>query len=292
MAWQGVVRDAWERQRNLLPAQDGTSDPNANFGVDDVTPNYSTSASVDYTPAGWAYLSFRGGYFARDSYNEGVYQGDRFVYQTPSLGLPGVPPQYQQPRGYMNVPSNLARDRARGPRLGIQVDGTASVRWQARISSRRGVQVDRLGLDALSGGTGNNMLFFWGLRLAGAAGPYGYYEINSNTRLPNRGFIREGEATVTNIGLFVQDAVAYRPAAHRACGAAHRKRDRALALARPEHPVNRDRLFVSATSWRRGWGLPGTSPATGGPRRTAPGGSSTTSPSCRSRSASARSTRW
>ena len=125
---------AWEKQRNLLPAQDGTSDPNANFGIDDVTPNYSTSASVDYTPAGWAYLSFRGGYFDRDSYNEGVYQGDRFVYLTPSLGLPGVPPQYQQPRLYMNVPSNVARDRAGGRVLGFRSMAARPCGRQARTS--------------------------------------------------------------------------------------------------------------------------------------------------------------
>ena len=38
------------------------------------------------------------------------------------------------------------------------------------------------------------------------SGPFGYYEVSSNDRLPNRGFIIEGNATVSNLGLFVQDA--------------------------------------------------------------------------------------
>ena len=38
------------------------------------------------------------------------------------------------------------------------------------------------------------------------SGPFGYYEVSSNDRLPNRGFITEGDATVSNLGLFVQDA--------------------------------------------------------------------------------------
>ena len=102
-------------QRGLLPVQDGTGNPAADYSVDEIVPNYSASASADYMPSGRAYLSARAGYFFRDSFNEGVYEGDQFVYRTSSQNLPGVPPEFQQPRGFTNVPSNDSRDRARGP---------------------------------------------------------------------------------------------------------------------------------------------------------------------------------
>ena len=53
----------------------------------------------------------RTGYFFKDLYNEGVHQGDRYVYQTSSVGLPGVPPEYQRPRLY----AERADDLLQGP---------------------------------------------------------------------------------------------------------------------------------------------------------------------------------
>ena len=37
-------------------------------------------------------------------------------------------------------------------------------------------------------------------------GPLGYYQVSSNDRLPNLGAIQQGEASVTNLGVFLQDA--------------------------------------------------------------------------------------
>ena len=85
-------------QRGLLPVQDGTGNPAASYSIDEIVPNYSASASVDYMPSGRAYLSARTGYFFRDAFNEGVYQGDLFAYRTSSQNVPGVPPEFQHPR--------------------------------------------------------------------------------------------------------------------------------------------------------------------------------------------------
>ena len=48
-------------QRGLLPVQDGTGNPAASYSIDEIIPNYSASASVDYMPSGRAYLSARTG---------------------------------------------------------------------------------------------------------------------------------------------------------------------------------------------------------------------------------------
>jgi hypothetical protein len=88
-------------QLGRLPALDGSSNPAADYSVDDLNPNRSLSGSVDFTPSSRVFLSLRGGYFFNDFYNEGVYRGDRYVYQTSSLGFPGVPAEHQHPRLYL-----------------------------------------------------------------------------------------------------------------------------------------------------------------------------------------------
>jgi hypothetical protein len=195
-----------QRQEGLLPALDGTSNPGADYTIDEVTPNYSASAGVDVTPSSRVLLSARTGYFLRDFYNEGVYRGDRVLYQTSSIGLPGVPPIYQQPRGYTNAPSNIGRDKGRGPHLSLQLDGSLFLSAVGQHQMKAGLQIDRVGLDALAGGTGNGITVFWDLSFMGARGPFGYYRLGSNDRQPNLGFITQGKATVDNVGLFFQDA--------------------------------------------------------------------------------------
>ena len=203
---RGAFNTGSQKQEGLLPALDGTSNPTADYSIDEVTPNYSASVGVDVTPNDRVYLSARTGYFFRNFYNEGVYRGDRVLYQTSSVGVPGVPPVYQQPRGYTNVPSNIGRDKGKGPRLGFQFDGTVFVSAWGQHQMKAGLQIDHVGLDALAGGTGNGIIVFWDRSFMGTRGPFGYYTVSSNDRLPNRGFVTEGNATVDNVGLFLQDA--------------------------------------------------------------------------------------
>jgi hypothetical protein len=195
-----------QRQDGLLPTLDGTSNPGADYSIDEVTPNYSTSVTVDFTPSSRVLLSARTGYFFRDFYNEGVYRGDRVQYVTSSVGMPGVPPVYQQPRGYTNVPSNIGRDKGNGPHFSFQLDGTAVVSGLGQHQLKAGLQFDRVGVDALAGGTGNGIAIFWDQSFMGARGPFGYYRLGSNDRQPNLGFITQGKATVDNVGLFFQDS--------------------------------------------------------------------------------------
>jgi hypothetical protein len=195
-----------QAQRGLLPASDGSGSPAADYSIDEITPNYSVSASVDFSPSSRALLSLRTGYFFRDLYNEGVYRGDRYAYQTSSLGLPGVPVEYQQPRGYANVPTNRSQDRGKGPHLAVQLDGTIFFTAAGQHQLKGGAQLDRVGLDVFVGGTGNGITVFWGQAFAGSRGPYGYYFVNSNSLFPNLGLLTAGEATVSNLGLFLQDA--------------------------------------------------------------------------------------
>ena len=122
-----------------------------------------------------------------------------------------MPPADQHPVGFTNVPSNVSRDRARGPHYSFQVDGTVTFAAAGRHQMKGGVQFDRVGIDTLTGATGNVINLFWGQRFAGVQGRYGYYTVGSNDVVPNRGVIIAGRATVNNVGLFLQDEWALGP---------------------------------------------------------------------------------
>ena len=195
-----------EWQDAELPPQDGSGNPDADYSIGYVYPNYSVSATLDFTPSSRALLSLRAGYFFNNWYNEGAYRGDQYWYATSAVDLPGVPPQYQQPLGYTNVPTNWAVDKQTGPRLAITFDGTVFFAAAGQHQLKAGIQFDRRGLDTLWGQTGNGIDLYWGQDFDGQSGPFGYYFVASNPVFPNRGGIVQAEAAVNNLGLFVQDS--------------------------------------------------------------------------------------
>lgn len=194
------------RREGTLQRQDGTSPPGADY--DDVLeqPSWSASATVDWLPGPSVLTSLRASYWARDWYTENVYEGDQLRWVTSSIGVPGVPPEYQQPRGYANVPSNFGWDREQQGRLALQWDGTVFFSRAGRHQLRVGLQLERRTLDILGGNTGNVHDLFWGQSFAGQRGEFGYYRVLSNPVLPNRGSVTAGDAGTTSLGLFVQDA--------------------------------------------------------------------------------------
>jgi hypothetical protein len=204
------VRTAFNRVNprtdGLLPKEDGSEDPTANYAVDRFRPRYTLSASVDFVPSSRVYMSLRASYYRFNVYDEGVYQGDLLWYGASSVGMPGVPSEYQQPYGYQNVPSNWEVLRRLTDRLGVQFDTTFFLEAAGRHQLKAGVQLDRLGLDRLTGMTGIGLDVYWGQRFAGQGGPYGYYMVWSNEAFPNMGWINQGQARSDNVGLFVQDS--------------------------------------------------------------------------------------
>jgi hypothetical protein len=194
------------RQEGLLQDKDGTSDPEAYYGEVLVQPTWSLSGSLDWMPRQDLFMSLRVGYYFRDWYKENVLETDMLVWQTSSVGLPGVPTEYQQVRGYSNVPTNIGWDRDRRGRLGIQWDSTFFFDGAGQHQLKAGVQLDRRTLDRLGGTTGNVHRLYWDQSFIGQRGEYGHYMVESNSVLPNRGWIEVGDVQSTNVGLFVQDS--------------------------------------------------------------------------------------
>ena len=101
-----------------------------------------------------------------------------------------MPPVYQQPRGYTNVPTNIGRDKGKGPRLGFQLDGTVFVSAWGQHQMKAGLQIDRVGLDALAGGTGNGIGVFWDRSFMGTRGPFGTTRCRATIVCPTAGLLQ------------------------------------------------------------------------------------------------------
>ncbi len=202
---RAAFSSAGQTETGRLPAVDGTSNPDANFGVNTIKPSLSGSLGFDYVPNTRLLLSARVGYFSNNLFTEGVYRGDRYRYRASAVGFPGVPVELQQPSLHSNVPSNFGIERMREQRVAARLDSTLFFHGAGQHQLKGGVQLDRISHDELSGATGNAINLFWGLSFAGQRGPFGYYNIVSNGLFPNLGGITEGQVAVNNVGLYLQD---------------------------------------------------------------------------------------
>lgn len=190
----------------LLPARDGTTNPLTNFDVTREDPNWSLSGNLDMIASNNLYFGLRGGYFLADVKQSGIFQGDRYIFQTSNVGLAGVPPEFQRTTGFTNQLTNSQTTRDEKTRLSFQLDGTWYATWVGEHALKAGVQYDRIGNDVLSGETGNRVNLFWNQTLDGQRGQFGYYTVRSNAVIPQRGIITVGDIRSDNIGIFLQDS--------------------------------------------------------------------------------------
>ena len=198
------------KQEGRLPVLDGTSSPTANYNINDVRPNVSGALELDYTASNKLFLHGRGTYYRSNLYNEGVYDGTRYLFCTSNVGLAGVPSNLQGAVGTTNVPTNSSTVRDIQSRIGGQFDVSYFATAGGQHQFKAGVQFDRIGNDVLTGETGNLVRIFWDRALSTSAGPqrgaYGYYQVRSNGVEPQKGLITVGNIHSNNVGLFLQDA--------------------------------------------------------------------------------------
>jgi len=184
----------------------GSSNPAANYGINDVLPVYSASATFDYTPSNSVFMGLRGSYFSSNLYNEGVFDGTRYLFVVGNVGMAGVPAQYQQVTGYANTPTITSSTQDIQSRLNAQFDTTFFFQGGGQHQLKLGIQYDRIGNKVLSGETGNLVRLYWDRSFGGQRGLYGYYRVRSNGALPEQGFITQGDIHENNFGLFIQDS--------------------------------------------------------------------------------------
>ena len=198
--------NSWSKQTGRLQNQSGTSPTSTNFNINDVRPNWSLSANLDWVATPNVYFGFRGGYYKSDLYNEGIPDEIRYLYSRGNVGQAGVGDAFQHASGFSNVASNNSTTYDAQTRAYFQADGTFYANAAGQHTFKGGVQVDRVGNNVLTGEQKNLVRLQWDVALSGQRGAYGYYQVRSNGVKPEQGIITEGNVHTNNIGLFFQDA--------------------------------------------------------------------------------------
>ena len=205
--WARVAFNVSPREeKGKLPEPDGLGNPLENLAVTATFPNYSLSGNVDYGVGSTLMLSGRGGFWYSNYREPPLHRGPHYFFATSNLGMPGVPVELQGARGTENALGNFEATKDMFSRASFQVDGTWFAAAAGSHALKAGMQLDRVANDVEVGESGNVVVLFWDEALGGQRGPFGYYEMTSNSVLPERGSITQGEVRSDTLGLFVQDA--------------------------------------------------------------------------------------
>jgi hypothetical protein len=205
--WARVAFNMSPREeKGKLPELNGLGNPLENLAVTATFPNYALSANVDYGVGSKLMLSARGGYWYSNYHEPAIHRGPLYSFQTSNLGMPGVPADLQGGAGRMNALGNFEATRDMFSRTSLQADGTWFVAAAGSHAVKAGLQLDRVGNDVEVGESGNIVGLFWGEAFDGQRGPFGYYQLISNSVVPERGSIVQGDVGSDTLGVFVQDA--------------------------------------------------------------------------------------
>lgn len=205
--WGKLAFHMSPREENgKLPDPSGLGDPLEDLAVTATFPNYSISGSVDHGVGAKLMLSARAGFWYTNYREPALHRGPLYFFSTSNLGMPGVPVELQGAAGTANALGNFEATKDMFSRASLQVDGTWYVGAAGSHAVKAGLQLDRVANDVEVGESGNVVALFWGEALDGQRGPFGYYLLTSNSVLPERGSITQGDVRSDTLGLFVQDA--------------------------------------------------------------------------------------
>jgi hypothetical protein len=162
----------------------------------------NTSGNVDVYLTSSSSLSVRGGLFS-DTYNDtGVSTTTAVIWNTPSIGVAGVPANLQLPKGSQNTPRVLITNKDQTKTGFVQVDYNHAFNLGGSHLLKGGVGVRHTTNDVDSTYPGGYVLLNWGTSFVNNAGQtgtgtYGYYEVN------DRG--TRGTVNANMPSLYVQD---------------------------------------------------------------------------------------
>jgi outer membrane receptor protein involved in Fe transport len=169
------------------------------------TPQWSAAGTVDYAITNTTLLSLRTGYF-HDSYEAtGVNTSQTYEYAASSVGVAGVPAQYQQPAGYSNLPRVSVADHDLTTRKYINLELTTVLQAGGAHSLKFGGGWSRStnGVE-LAYPNGGFVTLFWDQSFTSQAtgqtgrGAYGYYTVD------DQGTIGQTGSDINHV--FVQDS--------------------------------------------------------------------------------------
>ncbi len=161
----------------------------------------STTGNVDVALSGASFFSVRGGYFHDNYQDTGIPNTTNFIYQTPSVGLAGIPASVQGPIGTQNTPRALIVANDTTKRGFVNADYNLAFNAGGSHTLKAGFGWQKTINDANQAYPGGYVNVFWDRNFAfqgnRGRGTYGYYEVN------NRGV--QGEAGADIYSLYVQD---------------------------------------------------------------------------------------
>ena len=201
-----AFNNSWSKNDGQLASVIGTDSPSTTYIKGTKFPSYSVSGSADYTVSSSMVLAGRVGRYLSDTHDFNVNDVVRYTFNTPNIGMAGVPADLQHDQGYANVPNNSGVLRDTQTRNYLQLDATWFGKAAGQHQVKGGFQVDRRANDVVSGELKNLVTLNWGA--AGCpygSGTFGCYEVRSNGVAPESGFITGGVVQSNVYGVFVQD---------------------------------------------------------------------------------------
>ena len=168
-------------------------------------PQWNTSFTADYTATNTMLVSARAGYM-RDSYfDTGVSKAQTFEYATTSVGIAGVPGQWQQAAGFSNLPRTQINDHDLTTRRFVDMSLTKFVSAMGQHQLKGGFGMARATNDVELAYPNNGYItVFWDSEfisdvpgVGAGRGTYGYYTIDDTGTI--------GKTGANTLNLFVQD---------------------------------------------------------------------------------------
>ncbi len=174
------------------------------------TPQWQAAFTVDYVISNATIVSLRAGHF-HDSFEDiGAITSQTYRYETSSVGLAGVPAQFQQPAGYANLPRATVNDHDLTTRKYVNLELTTVLQAAGTHSLKLGGGWARSSNDVqLAYPNQGYVTVFWDQSFTSQAtgetgrGAYGYYTIDDVGTI--------GETGSDLLHLFVQDSWSVTP---------------------------------------------------------------------------------
>ena len=143
----------------------------------------NVSGNVDFYLSSSSSLSIRGGQFSDKYADTGVSTTTAVIWNTPSIGIPGVPAELQLPNGNQNTPRVLITNKDQTKTGFVQVDYNQAFSALGSHLIKGGVGVRHTTNEVDSTYPGGYVLLNWGRSFVSnsgetGTGTYGYYEVN------------------------------------------------------------------------------------------------------------------
>ena len=162
----------------------------------------NVSGNVDFYLSGSSSLSVRGGLFTDNYADTGVSTTTSVIWNTPSIGVAGVPANLQLPKGAQNTPRVLITNKDQTDTSFVQVDYNHAFNAAGSHVLKGGVGLRHTTNEVDATYPGGYVLLNWGTSFVNTlgqvgTGTYGYYEVN------DRG--TRGAVNANMPSLYVQD---------------------------------------------------------------------------------------